>query len=43
MYSFRLYYSVRGANRRRVKLIKVGAFTLRDAWVHALDMSAALT
>lgn len=43
MYTFRLYFSVRGSNRRRSKLISLDASTLGDAWTKALDWSIAST
>lgn len=43
MYIFRLYFSVRGSNRRRSRILSLDASTLGDAWAKALDWSIALT
>lgn len=43
MYTFRLYFSVRGSNRRRSRILSLDAWTLGDAWAKALDRSIALT
>lgn len=43
MYNFRLYYSVRGRNKRRSTTIRLDALCLFDAWKKALDCAIVYT